>query len=154
MLLSERFAIIILAFGSACAEVQVVPDASDRAILLIENATYDGHRFAGRVLVTSSKGEMQIDARTVSQLDVRSVTECATGQATSVVARDYANPPPKAGDILSLRPGVWFGKDVRFDLTPRNVDIGCVDATFELIGSDGQGGVHRIAEQRLRLEKK
>lgn len=84
----------------------------------LQDIHYDGWTLSGRLLVSPEEGRIRIDERLIEStaLSIQSVKDCSTGQPVEFMVMDVAAKPPQPEDILVLKPGYWYGKDIRLPL--------------------------------------
>jgi hypothetical protein len=134
--------------------------SSSRALVEMQNIGFDGEALSGRILVGVEEGTLTLDQRLVvnASLQVRSVTDCATGQSVDFLLDDSFPAPAREEDVITLSPGQWYGANVRFMLFDRaftqKSPPDCIKADIWLRTADGQlaGQLAARAEWNSRRE--
>jgi hypothetical protein len=87
-------------------------------LLKLQDATFDGQIFSGRLLISPIGGSLRVDKRMIESftLSVKDVSACGTGQPLEYIITDVLAPPLREEDILILQPGYWYGKQIRLRL--------------------------------------
>ncbi|ATB26617.1 hypothetical protein MEBOL_000045 [Melittangium boletus DSM 14713] len=66
---------------------------------------------------------------------MKSVTDCSTGRPVEFMVMDVFAKPPREEDVLLLKPGYWYGKDIRLPLIAEAPDRqrgpACIRAEIE-----------------------
>ncbi len=98
--------------------VRTVDGDFARAKLEMQDISYDGENLHGRLLISPIGTELRIDKRLIESADltVDSIVKCDTGEALPSVIMDVYAPVPREEDILILKPGFWYGKEIRIFL--------------------------------------
>jgi len=97
---------------------------------------YDGESLQFRILVGAIDAGVTIDRRLIESINVdsRAVRDCATPAEVWFWYADWFARSPSDSDLLDLKPGDWFGRDVEFLFFPREKipDGGpeCIDVSF------------------------
>jgi hypothetical protein len=104
--------------NSPAEATQPIDGAFSRARLEIQDVSYDGEDLRGRLLISPVGNNLRIDKRLIESFDltVKSVVKCDTGEALPYVIMDVLAPALREEDILILKPGFWYGKDIRIFL--------------------------------------
>lgn len=133
--------------GSATEEVgKNSSDIGDhaRAELEMQRIHYDGQTLSGRILVGAVGGELRLDRRFISStsVNVDSVSDCTTGSPITFLLVDGFPPTPRDEDLLVLKPGYWYGTEVRFPLFSERfmgrAGPDCIDADVSLLSYGGE----------------
>jgi hypothetical protein len=109
-------------------------ESSARLRVELQDIHYDGWTLSGRLLVSPEEGRVRMDKRLIEStaLTMKSVTECSTGQPVEFMVLDVAAKPPQEEDVLVLKPGYWYGKEIRVPLVAESPDKRrgpeCIDA--------------------------
>lgn len=123
------------------------PDNS-RAVVELQNIDYDGGSLRGRLLISAEGGALHLDKRLMENvaLSVRGVADCVSGQELYFIKAGVIAAPLREEDLLVLKPGYWYGKQVYLPLFDQSLLKSqgrpqCVDV--ELVFNPLQGaGVH------------
>lgn len=88
------------------------------AEVLLQDIQCDGETLSGRLLLTASAQGLLLDKRLIetAYLTTESVSACETGQPLPFVVMDVYAKPPDQEDLLLLKSGYWYGKDVHIPL--------------------------------------
>ncbi|HYO57964.1 hypothetical protein [Archangium sp.] len=100
------------------------PEPPPQAVLELQNVRYDGQTLTARLLVGTAQGTLRLDKRLIENVSVGvdAVTQCATGQPVEFLIADRFPEPAREEDLLVLKPGYWYGADVRFPLFDANLN--------------------------------
>ena len=115
-----------------------------QALLELQNSAFDGETLSGRFIVGVKQGKLTLDRRLIENvsLQVRSVSDCTTGQPVSFLMADSFPEPPRDDDIITLSPGQWYGSTVHFLLFDKELTQqtppSCFEAEFWLKTADGK----------------
>jgi hypothetical protein len=123
---------------ATCAERGAPARPTERVSARVElqEARYDGKDLSGRLLISPVDGNLCLDKRLVTSfvLTTESVVECSTGRDLGVIIADVLAPRRQEEDVLVLKPGYWYGKDVSIFLYSEQLtgkpSPGCVEAEF------------------------
>ena len=105
--------------------------------LELQDIHYDGWSLRGRFLITPEAGSIRLDKRLIEStaLSMKSVTDCNTGRPVEFMVMDVFAKPPREEDVLLLKPGYWYGKDIRLPLIAEAPDRqrgpACIHAEIE-----------------------
>src|SRR5690349_6112533 len=82
------------------------------ATIELQDIEYDGEAIRGRLLISAVEGMIRVDKRLIESisLSLRSVSDCASGQALYFMRAGVVAPPLREEEILALEPGYWYGK--------------------------------------------
>jgi hypothetical protein len=85
---------------------------------LFQKIQCDGETLSGRLLLSATATGLLLDKRLIetAYLTTESVSACETGQPLPFVVMDVYAKPPSQEDLLLLKPGYWYGKDVHIPL--------------------------------------
>jgi hypothetical protein len=102
-------------------EVLSSPARRGLAEALLENIHCDGEALSGRLLLSATAPGLLLDQRLIetASLTTEAVSACETGQPLPFVVMDVYAKPPRQEELLLLKPGYWYGKDVRILLFPK-----------------------------------
>jgi hypothetical protein len=80
----------------------------------MQDIRYDGKNLSGRLLISPLAGSLCLDKGFIEEfaLVLDAVSECETGRHLGFFVADVLAPPLKEEDVLVLKPGYWYGKDV------------------------------------------
>jgi hypothetical protein len=135
--------------------VRSVDGAYARAKLEMQDISFDGEDLHGRLLISPIGTELRIDKRLIesSALTVDSVVQCDTGEALPYVIMDVYAPAPREEDILILKPGFWYGKEIRIFLFAEHAthqpNPQCFEAEIAYHALD----VKNVARVHIRAER-
>jgi len=120
-----------------------------RARVELQGVRFDGQSLSGRLLVTSEEGNLLLDTRLIESivLTTESVVECGTGRKLSFLEMDVLAPLPRDEDLLVLKPGYWYGKDVRIPLFTEGLngpDVACIEAELTFHPREGSASSLRV----------
>ncbi len=123
--------------------------ASARAQAQLHDVRFDGRTLSGRLLVTAVEGSILLDTRLIESvvLTTETVMECETGRKLSFTEMDVLARPPQDEDLLVLKPGYWFGKDVRIPLFTEGLngpDVTCIEAELTFHPREGRSASLRV----------
>jgi hypothetical protein len=141
--------------SGAPESTRTVDGAFTRARLEMQEIVYDGETLQGRLLISPVGAELRIDKRLVESiaLTVDSVVACDTGEAVPYVILDVLAPPLQERDILILKPGFWYGKEIHLLLfaqqATRQPSPRCFEAELEYHTLD----VKNAARVHIRAER-
>jgi hypothetical protein len=132
-----RWSASVLLLGAACAHLPMLPVGTAPPVLLFEALRYDGHDVSGRVLI-GARGPTVVDRRLIEGVSVvvDRVTDCATGTVFPTLVADVLPEPATRDDLLALKDGEWFGREVSFPVfmepfaPPEGPD--CIEFTLSL----------------------
>lgn len=105
--------------GRAAREDDLGETASHEQVeVLLQNIRYDGEALEGRLLISPLHRSLRLDQRLIESayLTTESVSNCATGAPLAFIVMDVYAKPPSDEDLLLLKPGYWYGKDLRIPL--------------------------------------
>ncbi|ADO71578.1 hypothetical protein [Stigmatella aurantiaca] len=99
-------------------EVLSSPARRGLAEALLENIHCDGEALSGRLLLSATDQGLLLDQRLIeaAYLTTEAVSACETGQPLPFVVMDVYAKPPDREELLLLKPGYWYGKNVRIPL--------------------------------------
>lgn len=129
-----------------------------RAALEMQDIRYDGQTLSGRIMVGAVRGDIRLDRRLISSasVNVDSVSDCMTGSPVTFLLVDGFPPAPRDEDLLILKPGYWYGTEVRFPLFSERfmgrAGPDCIEADVSLLSYSGEpvGSVHIRAVRPLQ----
>ena len=113
------------------------------AELEMQDVRYDGQTLSGRILVGAVGGNLRLDRRLISSafVNVDSVADCTTGSPVTFLLVDGFPPAPRDEDLLILKPGYWYGTEVRFPLFSERfmgrAGPDCIEADVSLLSYRG-----------------
>lgn len=109
--------------SNAQGSVTLVDGAFARAQLKMQAIAYDGTNLSGRLLLSPTGSSLRIDKRFIEGVDltVDSVVACDNGNPIPYVITDVLARVPRDEDILILKPGFWYGKDIHIFLFAEHV---------------------------------
>jgi hypothetical protein len=124
----------------------------------MQDIRYDGQTLSGRILVGAVKGDIRLDRRLISSasVNVDSVSDCMTGSPVTFLMVDGFPPAPRDEDLLILKPGYWYGTEVRFPIFSERfmgrAGPDCIEADVSLLSYRGEpvGRVHIRAVRSLQ----
>ena len=128
-------ALLAALVGSACLNPQPRPSLTEPPRLAFQNVQYDGRTLSGLLLVEAQSPTV-MDRRLVEDVSVglASVLDSETRESLSPWVSDGAMLEASGDDLITLRPGEWFGRNVSFFVfaDPDGATAGprCID--FEL----------------------
>lgn len=107
--------LLMAVLGSACIRLQPRPALTEPPRLAFKEARYDGRTLSGLLLV-EARAPTVMDRRLVEDIAVglASVRDGETGQSISPWIADTLLPEASGDDLITLRPGEWFGREVSF----------------------------------------
>ncbi|MBZ4375191.1 hypothetical protein NR800_34190 [Corallococcus interemptor] len=120
-----------------------------------QHAGFDGQTLSGRLLLGTSSGSLCLDRRLIEShtLTVERVLDCASGQPLPLLDVDVRTPPRREEDLLLLKPGQWYGRDVSVPLFPQSATgqpgPACVDVELSVHALDAAN----LAKPRLRVTR-
>jgi hypothetical protein len=132
------------------------PESPIRAVLEFQNIGFDGESLSGRLLVGVEEGTLTLDKRLIenASVEVKSVSDCATGQPIGFLLVDYFPEPVREDELQTLTPGYWYGANVRFSLFDEQIagiePPECFEAELRLRAEDGSVA----GRLRIRAEQK
>ncbi|MFL5345979.1 MAG: hypothetical protein ACJ8AT_14405 [Hyalangium sp.] len=121
----------------------------------MQDISFDGEDLHGRLLISPVGTELRIDRRLIESgdLTVDSVVKCDTGEALPYVIMDVYARAPREEDILILKPGFWYGKEIRIFLFAEHAthqpNPQCFEAEIEYHALD----VKNVARVHIRAER-
>ena len=138
------FACISLVSMTACTTLpffwQVRPSelvGNGRAELEMHDVHYDGEALSGRLLIGAVGGNLHVDRRLIPNtvIEVDAVSDCTAEYSvpSGFFLTDSFPSKPRQEDILTLKPGEWYGKKVRFFLFSERLGHpgpDCIEARF------------------------
>ncbi|WP_164007704.1 hypothetical protein [Pyxidicoccus trucidator] len=115
----------------------------------LQDIRFDGQSLSGRLLVTAEEGSLLLDTRLIESvvLTTESVVECGTGRKLSFLEMDVLARPPRDEDLLMLKPGYWYGKDVRIPLFTEGLngpEVACIEVEFTFHPREGRAASLRV----------
>lgn len=119
--------------------------------------SYDGRVLEGRVLVGATVDPLVIDGRLPEWFAVSldEVRECGKTELLDFWSVETFLPPPRADEIITLRPGYFYGGDVSFPLLDRKnkggVGAPCVEAVL-VVRARGMGVAAKLPIRVVRTE--
>jgi hypothetical protein len=124
-----------------------------RAQAELQSVQFDGRTLSGRLLVTAVEGSILLDTRLIESivLTTESIAECDTGRKLSFLEMDVLSRLPRDENLWVLKPGYWFGKDVRIPLFTEGLngpDVACIEADFTF--HPREGGAARLRVRAMR----
>lgn len=92
-------------------------------------ASFDGKIMKGRVLLGASIETFSLDSRLVEDvgIEVRDIRACDKPDRLEYKAFDWVMDAPSPDQIVVLRPGYWYGRDVKFPLFDEQTKPGLPD---------------------------
>ena len=131
---------------------------AEQARVELQNVRYDGRMLTGRLLVSPVGESLTLDKRIIESiyLTTEAVSDCATNRPVGFVAMDVYAQRPREQDILILRAGYWYGKDVSILLFaaepggPPTPDCIEADLMFRVLGGRPAASVHVRAVRELQ----
>ncbi|WP_224364117.1 hypothetical protein [Hyalangium versicolor] len=134
---------------------RTVDGAFAHAHLEFQEASYDGENLWGRLLISPIEVELRIDKRLIESIDltVDSVVSCETGEAIPYLILDASAPSRRDEDILTLKPGFWYGKQVRLFLFAEHATHQPSPRCFEAVVAYHAVDVKNVARVRIRAER-
>jgi hypothetical protein len=126
-----------------------------RAHVELQNVRYDGQTLSGRLLIAAEENRLRLDKRLIESvyLTTESISDCSTGQTLPFLVMDVLASRPREEDILVLKPGYWYGKDVSIPLFTESLSQqfhpACIDAEFSFHALGGE----TAARLRVRAER-
>ena len=80
--------------------------------------SYDGENISGRVLIGATIDPLVIDGRLIVPGHVgiypESLHACGTKDPVPYLPNDIVTRPPRQDEIITIRPGYWYGGTVKF----------------------------------------
>ncbi|UQA54631.1 hypothetical protein [Polyangium aurulentum] len=119
--------------------------------------SYDGRLLEGRVLVGATVDTFVIDGRLPEWFAValEEVRECGKPELLDFWSIETFLPPPRADELVTLRPGYWYGGNVSFPLLDRKkvngVGVACVEANL-VVRARGMGVAARLPIRVVRTD--
>jgi hypothetical protein len=110
----------------------------------LQSIHYDGQTLSGRFLVSAQEHDLHLDKRLIESISLttEAVSECATGRAIPFILLDVYAPRLREEDVLILKPGHWYGKDVRIPLFTESISEQfkptCIDVEFAFRAPGGK----------------
>jgi hypothetical protein len=141
-------ALLIVLLGIACISPQPRPALTEPPRLVFQNIQYDGRTLSG-LLFVEARSPTVMDRRLAEDVSVglASVLDSETRESLSPWVADRAMPEASGDDLITLRPGEWFGRNVSFLVfaDPGGTAVGprCID--FELFLILPEAGVRGTA---------
>jgi hypothetical protein len=121
------------------------------ATMELQNIDYDGEALRGRLLIGAQDGTIRIDKRLIENisLSLKGVSNCASGQELYFIRAGVVAPPLREEEILALKPGYWYGKDVRVSLFDQHLletqgRPECIDVDLMLHVLEGKSALLRV----------
>lgn len=157
--------LFFLLLGGACASTPQTAGSSAASreplrggVAEFQVASYDGVYLKGRVLIGATADTLVIDGRLHPSWDVRVTNMRACGKNErirfwSIEPLFFA--PPRAEEIITLRPGYWYGGNVSFllaDDEARGVGLPCFEAEL-LVLARGSRVAARLPIRVVRTDK-
>ncbi len=130
------------------------PERRPPAAALLQDIQCDGETLSGRFLLTAAEQGLLLDKRLIetAYLTAESVSSCETGQPLPFVVMDVYAKPPGPEDLLLLKPGYWYGKDVHIPLFTKGSmgasSPACIDVELAFRDLDGAP----LAPLRIRAQ--
>jgi hypothetical protein len=119
--------------------------------------SYDGRVLEGRVLVGATVDPFVIDGRLPAWFAVAldEVRECGKPELLDFWSIETFLPPPRADEIVTLRPGHWYGGNVSFPLLDRKskngVGVACIEAVL-VVRARGMGVAAKLPIRVVRTD--
>ena len=121
------------------------------ATMELQNIDYDGESLRGRLLVGALDGTIRLDKRLIENisLSLKGISDCASGQELYFIKAGVIAPPLQEEEILALKPGYWYGKDIRVSLFDRHLLESqgrpeCIDVELILRVLEGKSALLRV----------
>ncbi len=116
--MKHHFALLPVLIASLCACVRIhapPPPPSQPPLLIFQDVHYDGRYVTGRLLV-GARAPTVLDRRMIenTSIGISLITDCETGEKLPTLFADTFPTPPRENDLLVLKAGEWFGKEVAF----------------------------------------
>jgi hypothetical protein len=115
--------------------------------------SYDGDTVEGRLLLGATVDPLVIDSRIWRGLDYSKLHACDTTERLNYVHFSFIVLPARPDEIITLKPGMWYGGRMRFPISLHWKDdvIGpdCLEATLRAWDNDER----LIAELPIRVER-
>lgn len=115
--------------------------------------SYDGDTVEGRLLLGATVDPLVIDTRTWQGLDYSKLHACDTTEPLNYVHFAFIIFPARPDEIITLRPGMWYGGKMRFPISlhwkPDVFGPDCLEATLRARDNDER----LIAELPIRVER-
>jgi hypothetical protein len=143
---------------SACASPQI--DGGLRAaakpirggIAEFQLTSYEGKDIKGRLLIGATIDTLVIDGRLLgTPIDVRTLQRCDKNGPVPFVEECIVAPPPRPDELVTIRPGHWYGRNVNYGILPGG-GPDCLDAELVVTALDDRL-ITRLPIRVVRTDK-
>jgi hypothetical protein len=123
--ITRPLALAFLLFTGACASTPGQRGSQEAAkkplmggIAEFRVASYDGVNLVGRVLLGATAEPLVIDGRLVAfgNVELKNLRACGKKDRLLHYVFDVVLPPARPDQIITIRPGYWYGRKVNFGL--------------------------------------
>ncbi len=125
-------------------------------VLEFRLGSYDGDTVEGRLLLGATVDPLVIDTRIWHVLDYSKLHACDTTEPLNYVHFSFIISPPRPEDIITLKPGTWYGGGMNFPISlhlkhlkPDVIGPDCLETTLRALDNDER----IIAELPIRVER-
>lgn len=167
MSLVKPLVLLLLFLTSACASVPMA--SSSRAatkqplrggIAEFQVTSYDGDTIKGRILLGATIDPLVIDGRLIEagdvDMDMDTLQVCGNKEAPfQYVQFDTVARPARPDEIVTVRPGYWYGKNISYWLFAKKITgLGpdCIEAELIVRAVDGREAA-RVRIHVVRTDK-
>jgi hypothetical protein len=166
MSITKPIVLASLIFTSACASTPTGSGARAAAdkplrggIAEFQVISYDGQTIKGRILLGATIDPLVVDGRLNLygdvDIDVRTLQACGKKDPVGYIQYDVSPLPPRPDQIVTIRPGYWYGRTVNYWLFHKKVTgLGpeCLEAELVVRALDGRDAA-KIPIHVVRTDK-
>lgn len=128
-----------------------------------QDPSYDGQTIKGRVLLGATIDPLVIDGRLIETSDVdvdaKAIRVCGNKDPIGYLQEDIWAPPPRPDEIVTIRPGYWYGRKIEYWLfAKKKMGPGpgpgpeCLEVEFVVRALDGREAA-RVRIHVVRTDK-
>jgi len=168
MSIAKVMVLALLALTSACASTSTYTGSTSRAvanrplrggIAEFQVTSYDGETIKGRVLLGATIDPLVIDGRLFPygdvDMDMRILRACGKRDRVGYIQFDIFAAPAQPDQIVTVRPGYWYGRTITYDLFNKKVTgLGpdCLETDLIVRALDGREAA-KIPIRVVRTDK-
>lgn len=117
-------------------------------------SSFDGETLKGRVLLGATKDTLVIDGRLMEYIyvELKNYRTCDKADRLPHYDYDFIHPPIKEDEIITIKPGFWYGANVTFNIFDKKESPNlpsCFEADLVVRVRDGRIAASRV----IRIDK-